>query len=351
MGGKLSLDNVSKDFDGFNISEISLTVNPGEYMVVIGPTGAGKTLLLETIQGFHDLDKGIITLNDADVTQIPQRQRRIAYVPQNPYFPPDRRVRQVLEFGVNRLDYPDPTPMVEGITKMMRLEDHLNRQVMTLSGGEKRKLALARALIQQPLLLLLDEPLNNLDVMSKHDLREELSIIHSYLDLTVIHVTHDQTEALTLADRLAVIRDGKLVTEGTVENVYNNPVDEYAARFLGYENIYPVKELEVSRKYSKVNIGDIILRTSNPLSSRGKVAIHGSDIILHRKTPMNTDDNLYQGKVTRISTTGPNAFVTVYIGVPVTLTMGRRAYKASRLQVGEKLWVQFGTDSVKPIRV
>lgn len=349
MGGKLSLKNITKDFDGFKIHDLTLSVEPGEYIVVIGPTGAGKTLLLETIQGFHTLDSGEITLNEADITQLPQKQRRIAYVPQNPYFPPQNTVKQVLEFGANRLEYSDATPMLKGITHMMKLTDHLERQVVTLSGGEKRKLALARALLQQPLLLLLDEPLNNLDTISKHELREELSTIHRYLDLTVMHVTHDQTEALTLADRLAVIRNGRLVTQGTVEYVYNEPVDEYAARFLGYQNVYDVIEVEEGRRYSKVKVGEITLRSSTTTIDTMKVAIHGSEIILHRKTPINTGDNLYQGEVSRIVTTGPTAYITVDIGVPIVLTMGRRPYKASKLVVGEKLWVQFSTEAVKPI--
>lgn len=278
MGGKLRLNNISKDFTGFQINDLSLTVESGEYLVVIGPTGAGKTLLLETIQGFHKLDTGEITINDADVTMLPQSQRRIAYVPQNPYFPPQNTVKQVLEYGVNKLNYTDAKPMLNGITHMMRLSQHMDRQVVTLSGGEKRKLALARALLQQPLLLLLDEPLNNLDTVSKHELREEIGTIHRFLDLTVIHVTHDQTEALTLADRIAVVRNGSLVTHGTVEHVYNEPTVEYAARFLGYQNVYKVSEVEQGRPYAKVKINGVTLRSSHmPEQDQNKVTIWKRD--------------------------------------------------------------------------
>jgi ABC-type sugar transport system ATPase subunit len=352
MGGKLCLKQISKDFDGFKIMDLTLTVEPSEYIVIIGPTGAGKTLLLETIQGFHMLDEGEITLNAADISMLPQNQRRIAYVPQNPYFPPQNTVREILEFGVNKLNYSDTQPMIQGITKMMKLTGHLDRQVVTLSGGEKRKLSLARALLQQPLLLLLDEPLNNLDTISKHELREELATIHRFLDLTVIHVTHDQAEALTLADKIAVVRDGRLVTTGTVEDVYNNPTVEYAARFLGYENVYDVSSIEELKSYSKIKVGEITLRSSKHIEEdQKKVAIHGSEVILHRKPPVNTWDNLHQSEVIRIGTTGPTAYITVDFGLQVILTMGRRAYKASNLKVGETLWVQFSPNAVKPIKV
>jgi ABC-type Fe3+/spermidine/putrescine transport system ATPase subunit len=351
MGGRLSLSGVSKDFDGFKIKDMTLTVEPGEYLVVVGPTGAGKTLLLETIQGFHRLDGGEILLNGADITELPQSQRRIAYVPQNPYFPPQNTARQILEYGADRSPYGSEGRMLEGITHMMRLGEFMEKQVVTLSGGEKRKLALARALIQQPLILLLDEPLNNLDTVSKHVLREELATIHRYLDLTVVHVTHDQTEALTLADRIAVVRDGSLVTVGTVEQVYDDPVDEYAARFLGYQNIYKVSEIEHGRAYSTVKVSGVALRMSKkPSEDQTKIAVHGSDVIIQRKKPKNTGDNLFRSKVIRHFTTGPTAYITVDIGVPLVLTMGRRLYKATKLRVGKMFWVQFSPNAVKPIR-
>jgi ABC-type sugar transport system ATPase subunit len=350
MGGRLELNNINKDFDGFKITDLSLVIEPSQYMVIIGPTGAGKTLLLETIQGFHELDSGEILLDSADITQLPQRQRRIAYVPQNPIFPPQETVAEILSFGTGRI-YDDASRILEGITEMMRLKPHLERQVVTLSGGERRKLALARALIQQPKVLLLDEPLNNLDIISQASLRDEIQAIHRYLDLTTIHVTHDQVEALTMADKLAVIRDGELKASGTVEEVYNGPRDEYAARFFGYRNIYPVHEYQHGVPYTKANIGGITLRTSIvPGEDQNKVAIHGAEIVLHRKTPVNTGDNLFQGTVSEITTNGPTSYITADIGVKIVLSMGRRPVTAANLKKGESIWVQFSTDAVKPIR-
>ena len=157
-------------------------------------------------------------------------------------------------------------------------------------------MAIARALVTNPKVLLLDEPLNNLDIISQKELRDEVLMIHNYLDLTTIHVTHDQTEALIMADKLAVIRGGELRAFGTVEQVYNDPRDEYAARFFGYRNIYDVHEYHHGSPYTKVDIGKITLRTSHvPDSDQNKVAVHGAEIILHRKTPVNTGDNLFQG--------------------------------------------------------
>jgi ABC-type Fe3+/spermidine/putrescine transport system ATPase subunit len=176
-------------------------------------------------------------------------------------------------------------------------------------------------------------------------------MIHRYLDLTTIHVTHDQTEALTMADKLAVIRGGKLRALGTVEEVYNDPRDEYAARFFGYRNIYNVREYHHGIPFTKVDIGPVTLRTSYvPDIGQGKVAIHGAEILLHRKTPVNTRDNLFQGTVTEITTTGPTSYITANIGEKIVLTMGRRPVLAANLKIGERIWMQFSTEAVKPIR-
>jgi len=350
MGGRLELNSINKNFNGFQLSNLNLTAEPGQYLVIIGPTGAGKTLLLETIQGFHELDSGEILLDGDDISQLPQEQRRIAYVPQNPIFPPQSTVAEILRYGTGRV-YDDARPILDGITELMKLKPHLDRTIVTLSGGEKRKLALARALIQQPRVLLLDEPLNNLDIISQKELRDEVHMIHSYLDLTTIHVTHDQTEALTMADKLAVIRVGELRAFGTVEQVYNDPRDEYAARFFGYRNIYDVKEYQHGRPYTKADLGNITLRTSHaPDTDQDKVAVHGAEIILHRKTPVNTGDNLFQGTVSGLVTTGPTTYITTDIGQKIVLTMGRRPVKAANLREGERIWVQFSADAVKPVR-
>jgi ABC-type Fe3+/spermidine/putrescine transport system ATPase subunit len=265
-------------------------------------------------------------------------------------FPPQNTVGEILGYRLDHV-YDDATRILEGITKMMNLIPHLDSKVVTLSSGEKRKLALARALIMQPMVMLLDEPLNNLDIISKGELRDEIQAIHRYLDLTTIHVTHDQLEALTMADKVAVIRSGELRAIGTVEEVYNDPRDEYAARFFGYRNIYDVHEYHPCTPYTKVDLGSVTLRTSHvPDIDQKKVAVHGAEIMLHKKTPVNTHDNLFQGQVTKITTMGPTSYITADIGEIIVLTMGRRPLQDTNLVIGDQIWVQFSPEAVKPIR-
>ena len=202
MGGRLKIDNLSKSFNSFSLHDVNLDIQAGEYFILIGPTGSGKTLLMETINGFHQPDTGTITFKDTDITSLPPSQRSIGYVPQTPNLNPQQTVRQNLEFTIKLRHLPgDWTREIDGVIQLMGLTRHKDRPTIMLSGGEKRKAALARAIILKPDLLLLDEPLSSLDITSRDELLEELHMIHRYLDATVIHVTHNQEEALELAEK------------------------------------------------------------------------------------------------------------------------------------------------------
>ena len=351
MGGRLVLKNVSKVFNGFKLNNVNLNVNPGEYYVLIGPTGSGKTLLLETINGFHKIDFGSIEFNGKDITDLPANQRSIGYVPQTPNLNLSQSVRKNLEYIIKLRDLPGKWEReIEGLLELMNITEYSERPTISLSGGEKRKVALARALILKPELLLLDEPLSSLDITSKMNLRDEIRMIHRYLDVTVLHVTHDQQEALSLADQLGIMRRGTLVSSGTVEDVYNNPIDLYAARFLGYENIFDVKFLDKMKKITKLAVGDIILRTNKPWNGENKISIHGDDIILSKITPFNVQNNIFQGSIKDSMNIGPSVTVTISIGPDLIINMSKRRFWELGLDIGENIWVQFPPESVKPLR-
>ncbi len=353
MGGDLSLVNVTKQWDTFSLKNVTLNIKDGDYFVLVGPTGAGKTLLLETIQGFHQIDQGQILFDGEDITMVPPDKRRIAYVPQTPNLSLHQSVKENVEYPLKRRGILEEMGWeVEGIMKMMNITQHQDRETVTLSGGEKRKVSLARALIQQPKLLLLDEPLSNLDVTSKQDLREEIRMIHNYLGVTVIHVTHDQHEALSLASHLGVIRKGILVKTGTVEEVLNDPTDEYMARFLGYENIFNAKVEERANKITKMNVKGVIMKASKaPEQGQTRVAIHGDDINLQLHTPTDIRNNIYPGKVQECSNMGQTIVVTVEIGIPLRVNMSRRLFMDQGIIRDEEVWVNFAHQAVKQIRV
>jgi molybdate/tungstate transport system ATP-binding protein len=353
MGGSLSLRGVSKDFNGFKLDRVDLELDPGEYFVLVGPTGSGKTLLLETINGFHQVDSGSILFNGEDITGLPSSKRSIGYVPQTPNLDPSLSLRENLEYTIKLRKLPgDWSREIQGVIEMMRLTDYADRPTLNLSGGEKRKAALARAIILRPQLLLLDEPLSSLDVTSKAGLLDEIGMIHRYLGCTVIHVTHDQQEALGMADKLGVMRRGTIVTTGSVEQVYEDPRDEYVARFLGFQNIYDAELSETGRSVTKMRLNGIVLRAAKaPSDGQTRIGIHGDDIIVSKRTPVATRDNVFKGSVQAIANIGPSVTLTIDMGVRLVIDLSRRRFLEQGINKGDSVWVQFTPESVKQITV
>lgn len=348
MGGRLKIDNLSKSFNSFKLHNINLDIASGEYFILIGPTGSGKTLLMETINGFHKPDTGTITFKDRDITSLPPSQRTIGYVPQTPNLNPQQTVRQNLEFTIKLRNLPgDWNREIDGVIALMGLTRHKDRPTIMLSGGEKRKAALARAIILKPDMLLLDEPLSSLDITSRDELLEELHMIHRYLDATVIHVTHNQEEALELAESMGIMRAGTITRTGTLQQIYNDPGDVYAASFLGYRNIYPVRGTEPDRNSLKVNLGKVTLRSTSTTEPE-TVAIHGGEVRLSTRMPIINRDTTYRGTVTKTQRIGLDLKLTVDIGVPMKVTVKTRDYN---LRLNDEVWMTIPPDAVKPVTV
>jgi len=350
MGGRLELRSVYKDFGGFKLDNVSLTLDPGEYYVLVGPTGSGKTLLLETVNGFHTVDYGMVLFDGHDITDLPPAQRSVGYVPQTPNLNDRQTVRENIEFTVRLRGLPgDWSNEINGVMEMMSLGPLADSKAMSLSGGERRKVALARAIVLKPDLLLLDEPLSSLDVSSKQALRDEIRLIHRYLGCTVIHVTHNQQEALELATRVGVMRRGTIVNTGTLREVFEDPVDEYAARFLGYTNIYPAKPVEKGR-VTKMSLGGVTVRAAKPpRPGQTMVGIHGDDVTFHGVTPVNIRDNIFKATVAGVADTGPSVTVTLDLGVELHISQSKRRFTETGLAVGDAVWVQFSPESVKQL--
>ena len=248
----LKLANVSKRLGEFAINNINLQVNQGQYFVILGPSGTGKTVLLEIIAGFHRPDQGRVCLYDKDITRLPPEARKMGFVYQDYMLFPHMTVKDNILFGAKKC-----FPLSDALDKMMRLVDilgiaHLlDRFPLTLSGGEQQRVALARVLIIEPTILLLDEPLSSLDPNSKEALQIELKRIHEKFDTTILHITHDFNEAMSLATHVGVMIDGTLAQTGTADEVFNHPKNLDVASFLGIENIIPGQYVDGTFKCSE----------------------------------------------------------------------------------------------------
>jgi ABC-type Fe3+/spermidine/putrescine transport system ATPase subunit len=237
----LRLEEICLNLGAFQLQNISLHVRHGEYMVLLGPTGTGKTVLLEVIAGLRFPDEGKIFLNSQDAGSLSPEARHLGVVYQDYALFPHLTVYDNIAFGLRLKNEPKVKihNAVDEMARFLEIDDLLNRRPRHLSGGERQRVALARALVLKPHMLLLDEPLSALDRLTRDRLRRELKRIHSEIGVTVLHITHDLSEAFFLADRLVVMEEGAVVQEGSPQEILKHPVNLFVAELLGIENFIP----------------------------------------------------------------------------------------------------------------
>jgi spermidine/putrescine transport system ATP-binding protein len=241
-GGRIELISLTKRFTEIAVDSIDLTIASGEFFSLLGPSGCGKTTTLRLIAGFEQPTAGRILLDDADVSAVPPHKRNVNTVFQSYALFPFLSVFDNVAFGLRnrRLDKGEIARRVGDALGLVKLGSFARRRPGQLSGGQQQRVALARALVLQPSVLLLDEPLGALDAKLRRSLKVELKALQEQVGITFLYVTHDQEEALTMSDRLAVMRDGKIVQIGRPHEVYEEPADTYVADFLGVSNLMEV---------------------------------------------------------------------------------------------------------------
>jgi multiple sugar transport system ATP-binding protein len=233
----ISLEKVDKVYPNGYVAarDLSLEVNDGELLVLVGPSGSGKSTVLRLMAGLERVTDGIIRIGDRDVTDLPPQQRDIAMVFQNYALYPHMTVRENLGFGLSIRKQP-PSVIAErvgAIAASLGLDALLDRKPAQLSGGQRQRVALGRAIVREPLAFLFDEPLSNLDAQLRVETRVELSRLHRKLGATMVYVTHDQSEALTLGDRIAVLKEGVLQQIASPMELYERPANKFVAGFIG----------------------------------------------------------------------------------------------------------------------
>jgi multiple sugar transport system ATP-binding protein len=235
--GEIVLDGVTKEFGAgvVAVDDVSLTIEDGEFMVLVGPSGCGKTTLLRSIGGLEDVTAGRILIDQRDVTNVAPARRDLAMVFQNYALYPHMTVRQNLGYAlrVRRTPKREIARRVGEVARLLRLDDLLDRRPRALSGGQQQRVAMGRAIIREPAAFLMDEPLSNLDAKLRVGMRTSLQQLHSRLGTTTVYVTHDQVEAMTLGQRVAVMRDGHVLQVDVPQRLYEEPTDLFVAAFIG----------------------------------------------------------------------------------------------------------------------
>jgi len=296
------------------VDNIDLSVAGGEFFSLLGPSGCGKTTTLRLIAGFEEPTSGRILLDGTDVSHMPPHKRKVNTVFQSYALFPFLSVEDNVGFGLRHahVSKADVKQRVGDALALVSMSDFASRRPSQLSGGQQQRVALARALVLNPAVLLLDEPLGALDAKLRRSLKVELKALQERVGITFIYVTHDQEEALTMSDRLAVMNAGRIAQIGTPQEVYESPADAYVADFLGAANLLSVAVSErVTGGVSALSLGDITLSTSNEVPApqgataqavirpeRVRVEAHGSTGV--NRVPALVDRLVYLGAATQV---------------------------------------------------
>jgi ABC-type Fe3+/spermidine/putrescine transport system ATPase subunit len=343
----IELKNVHVKVADFYLEQINLSIAKGEYTVILGPTGAGKTVLLESIAGLHAIRQGEILLDGKDVTNTVPEERGASIVYQDYTLFPHLTVKDNIIFGlsVRHLARPKIDEAFEWICGLFEIQPLTKRLPATLSGGERQRVALARALITKPGILLLDEPLSALDAESREGMCAQLKNTHQKLNITTLHVTHDFEEAMSLADRIVIINQGKIVQVGKPSDIFYHPSSEFVARFTMARNIFDGKVIGQNQKGEVFRSNGIEIFTSSDKTTASYAVIRPEMIQVTLEKSISSA-NSFPGTVKSIVDKGANILVIVDCLPQFECLLPRQQFEKMALVVGRQVYISFLPSSV-----
>jgi iron(III) transport system ATP-binding protein len=318
----ISIKNLTKDFGPVKaVNDISLEVETGTLVCLLGPSGCGKTTTLRMVAGFEEPTSGEIYIGNEEITDVPPYSRPTALVFQSYALFPHMSVYDNIAYGLRarRVSKNDVTAQVQEFIKLMELEGHEKKSPSQLSGGQQQRVALARALVIRPKVLLFDEPLSNLDALLRVRMRSEIRRIQQHLGITSMYVTHDQEEAFSIGDRVALMNKGKLVQMGSPRELYREPADRFVAEFVGLSNIVTGEVLESNGNGAEVKVLGLMLHCSRPCRGNNRqvaVVLRPEALSLGK-----VGDQGLPARVLTLAFTGPVARYTVSINDGIVLTV------------------------------
>ena len=343
----VTLTGIKKAYGNFNaLDDVCLKIASGEFLTLLGPSGSGKTTLLMALAGFVRPNQGLIKLDSQDIGHLPPHKRDIGLVFQHYALFPHMNVFQNIAYPLRRRKYPNTEVerRVREVLSLVQMEGFETRSVDEMSGGQRQRVALARAVVFEPQLLLMDEPLSALDKKLREQMQIEIRRIHDTLGMTTIYVTHDQKEALTLSDRVAVMHEGRIVQVDTPKQIYERPASHFVADFIGESSFVPVRF-----ENGDVLVGQQFIRIVGKIPCK-----EGQGLLVLRpeKLTINSADsdqeseliNSLLGEVEDIIYQGDSVLLVAKLdcGVVVSIRLSTRRDEASILpEVGARIQVQF----------
>jgi len=344
----IQVKNLWVDLGDFLLRDISLDVEPGEYFIILGPTGAGKTVLLETIAGLYPLKRGEIWLEGKEVTRFEPEKRNISIVYQDHALFPHLSVAENILFGLKlrRCPHQEQAATLGWLSALLGIAYLLERKPDTLSGGEQQKVALARALSVKPRLLLLDEPLSALDPETREEVQKELHRLHRRLKVTTIHVTHDFEEAIALGNRIAVIGEGCIKQIGTSEQIFRQPNSEFVARFAMTRNIFTGEVIDSDNGNAIFCTGGAEIAVVTDLRGSFHASVRPEDILISPEPLRSSARNSFQGTITSVADKGSILYLTVTLPPDFICLVTHRSFDEMGLAEGQKVYITFKASAV-----
>lgn len=344
----IRIKKLSKEWKEFKLHDIDLEINEKEYFVVLGPSGAGKTLLLELIAGIWIPDSGKIFFKGRDITLTAPEKRGIALVYQDYMLFPHKTVFENVVFGLKLRKYSEEeiSEKANELMELLKIKDLSNRYPRTLSGGEKQRVAIARALILKPPVLLLDEPLSALDKNKQNELIKELKRINSEFGITIIHVTHNFEEALMLADRVAIMDSGRISQIGTTHDIFRKPENKFVADFVGVENLLEGRVEEANGDITAIKTEHSTIYSVTSKVGDVYMSIRPEDITISLKKVETSAVNMLKGRVKEVVDMGTLISLLIDTGDVFMVLMTRKSFMDMEINVGMEVWMNFKASAV-----
>ncbi len=348
----LKVNNLSKSLGDFSMRNVSFEVSQGDYFVLLGASGVGKTILLETLSGILFPDSGTITLNGVDITNYKMQHRKLALVYQDQALFPHLSVRDNISYGLKYRGFSkrDIGNKVDLLCNQIAISHLQTRKPSTLSGGEAQRVALARALAIEPTCLLLDEPISSLDTGSRIDMRALLRTLNRK-GITIIHVTHDYEEALSLANRIGIMEHGSIVQVDTPHNIFKHPKTEFIAHFVGIKNFF---KGDVVKFYTKPDLsidfstGSLAFHVLTDTTAKsGNIIIRSEDIIVSTHPPSSSARNTYKGTIIDLCSVRLGVELSIDIGEEVVAHITNESVVSLDLSIGKEVYLQIKASAIR----
>ncbi|MBN1614466.1 MAG: ATP-binding cassette domain-containing protein [Deltaproteobacteria bacterium] len=349
----LAVKDLHINLGEFYLNGVSFDLDRGDYLTIIGPTGAGKTILLESLIGFWTPDRGTICLEESDITRELPERRRIGIVYQDYALLPHFTVYKNIEYGLKKKNPRGMKERIHEIATALYIDHLLHRKPATLSGGEQQRVALARALIVEPKMLLMDEPFSALDPQTRRDTRSLLKKVITERNTTVMHVTHDLNDAWTLANKVAVIRDGHLLQFGPLEEVFTRPRTPFIADFVGATLMEGIV-IDRDNGISIVKVNGLSMKTIDPaeIGATVKLAVRPEDIIVGTQpAPQTSAQNHIRATLSKISYEGKTSLLSLSAGeTSFDVLVTNHSLERLRLTPGDTVYAMIKSTNVRIVR-